>query len=391
MAWQLPIPSWGSSTPVIWGNALFLTTQEDCKKLLLLKIDKRSGKIEWTREIGVDPAPENADQLSRPKARRNQWLVYSHGVTDAQNYASPSPVTNGKVVVAHFGNGDLVAYDFDGKLLWRHNLQDDYGAYTVWWGHSNSPVIYNDLVINICVQDSCDDMPGDPSPNYVVAHDLMTGKERWKTDRRPAVHDEPGDSYTTPIFFKNGEQLELVVFGGLMLDAYNPKDGSRLWNLPGLVGNRTITGPVAAHNMIYATQGMRQPLLAVRPSAKGELPQKDIVWQSNKDTPDATTPVVWEKWLFLVNNNGTLRCLDAVTGEQKWKERLKGDFRASPLAADGRIYIMNGTGQTTVIAASPEFKKLAENTIDDRTVASPIVSDGHIYLRGNKKLYCVGK
>jgi outer membrane protein assembly factor BamB len=291
----------------------------------------------------------------------------------------------------HFGNGDLAAYDFDGNRLWHRNLQKDYGDYTIWWGHANSPVLCGDLVISICIQDSCADLPGKPSPSYVVAHDVRTGKERWKTPRMTSATLESCDSYVTPILWKNDGQLELVVLGGQVLDAYDPVTGKICWQLPGLIGNRTITGPVAGHGMIYATQGMRQPMLAVRPGGGGRRTRDDVVWQLGQGTPDSSTPVVCGQSVFFVTNDGIARCIDAQTGRVQWKERLKGDHRASPVAADGRIYFLNTQGLTTVVAASPRFNRLAENPISDDTLASPAVSDGRIYIRGWKALYCIGK
>ena len=262
-----------------------------------------------------------------------------------------------KLVVVHFGNGDLAAYDFDGKQLWQRNLQKDYGDYTIWWGHANSPVLYGDLVISICVQDSCADLPGKPSPSYVVAHDRRTGRERWKTMRMTAATPRTCDSYTTPILWNNNGRLELVVMGGQMLDAYDPATGKRLWYLPDLMGNRTITGPVAAQGMIYVTQGMQQPLLAVRPGGDG---QADLArtWRGSLRRARPTVPRRWSagESLLLVTNDGIARCLNAVTGRVQWKERLKGEYRASPLAADGRIYFLNTQGLTTVVAASPQFQ-----------------------------------
>jgi outer membrane protein assembly factor BamB len=300
-------------------------------------------------------------------------------------------VTDGQLVVVHFGNGDLAAYDFDGKQLWHRNLQHDYGDYTIWWGHANSPVLCGEVVISVCMQDSCADLPGKPSPSYVVAHDKRTGHERWKTMRMTEASHESCDSYTTPIRWRNGDRLELVVLGGQVLDAYEPDSGRRLWYLPDLLGSRTITGPVAAEKTIYATQGMRQPLVAARPGGEGKRPPEDIVWKSDRNTPDSTTPVVWDHFLFLVTNDGMARCLDATTGRPQWKERLKGGYRASPLAADGRVYFLNTEGVTTVVAASPHFERLAENRLDEETLASPIASDGRIYIRGRKTLYCLGK
>jgi outer membrane protein assembly factor BamB len=383
--WQSPLPEWGNSTPAIWAKSIFLTTQVDNRKLLLLKIDKTAGQIEWTRQLGDDVCPHHGLQMKSEDQRRHQWFEKSH------NFASPSPVTDGRHVVAHFGNGDLAVYDFDGRQLWKHNLQKDYGAYTIWWGHANSPVLHGDLVISICIQDSCADLPGKPSPSYVVAHDLATGQERWKTMRMtPAIH-ENCDSYTTPIFWRHRDRLEMIVLGGQMLDAYDPSTGKRLWQLPDLIGNRTVTGPVAGHGMVFATQGQQQPMLAVRPGGDGRLTPDDVVWQFKQVTPDSSTPVLWQDWLFFVTNNGIAHCLDAKSGRVCWKQRLKGDYRASPVAADGRIYFLNTRGLTTVVAASPNFRRLAENMLDDDTLASPAIADGAIYIRGRKALYCIGK
>ncbi|MCC6125047.1 MAG: PQQ-like beta-propeller repeat protein [Pirellulales bacterium] len=383
--WKCPLPPWGASTPAVWDDAVFVTAQIENGDLLLLRIDKTSGKIVWTRTVGRGQVERVPVVGKSGDARRAQKF---HG---QQNMASPSPATDGKLVVAHFGNGDLAAYDFDGRQLWKRNLQDDYGNYTIWWGHANSPVLYENLVISICLQDSCADLPGIPSLSYVAAHDKRNGREVWKTMRMTAAEKESCDSYVTPLLWKNGERTELVVLGGLMLDAYEPASGKQLWSLPDLMGNRTISGLVAAHGMIYATQGMHKPLLAVKPGGEGKRPRKDIVWQLRDGTPDSPTPVVSGDMLYLVTNDGIARCLDALSGRLYWKERLKGDYRASPLAADGRIYFQNTSGLTTVISAEKRLNKLLENQLDDETLASPIVSGGKIFIRGKKTVYCIGK
>ena len=385
IVWKCPLPEWGNSTPAIWDNAIFVTTQADEMKLLLLKINKKSGQIEWTREIGEDVAQHLPTQTHQGQQRRRQSFHESN------NLASPSPVTDGQRVVVHFGNGDLAAYDFDGNPLWQHNLQKDYGDYTIWWGHANSPVLYENLVISVCMQDSCADQPGELSPSYIVAHDVRTGREQWKTMRMTGAKAEDCDSYTTPLLWKNGDRQELVVMGGQVLDAYDPTAGTRLWYLPELIGSRTISGPVAAEGTIYITQGMRKPLLAVQPGGEGKRTRKDVAWQFDQGTPDSPTPVVWGQSVFLVSNDGVAHCLDAATGRVLWKEHVKGGYRASPLAADGRIYFLNTKGLTTIISASSRLNRLTENQLDDETLASPIVSDGRIFIRGRKALYCIGK
>jgi outer membrane protein assembly factor BamB len=179
--------------------------------------------------------------------------------------------------------------------------------------------------------------------------------------------------------------------GGQMLDGYDPGTGKRLWFLPSLSGNRVITGPVVSGDVAYFTQGMRQALLAVKLGRRGEIPKSDILWEFGRGTPDSPTPVVWGDLLFLVTNNGIAKCLNAKTGQQHWEQRLKGDHHASPLAAEGRVYFLNVKGLATVVAAAPRFEKRAENQLDDQTIASPVVSDGKIFIRGQKALYCLGR
>ena len=388
IAWKCRLPEWGNSTPVVWDDAVFLTaSEEDGRRLVLLKISKRTGKIEWTRPVG------SGDTLRGPPGsyRGRQKFHASH------NLASPSPVTDGQRVVVHFGNGDLAAYDFDGEPLWHRNLQEDHGRYTIWWGHANSPVLFGNLVISVCMQDSCHDVRDELAPSYVVAHDKRTGQQKWKTMRMTAATRESCDSYTTPILRRKdgGTSVpaaggtEMIVMGGQVLDAYDPLSGRRLWYLPNLVGNRVIPSPVAAGGMIYAIQGMRRALLAVKPAGDGRRPRGDVVWRYGQGTSDSPTPVVAGELLFMISNNGIVRCFDAQTGRLRWKERIRGEYRASPVVAEGRVYFLNVQGLATVVSASPHFDRLTENQLDDETLASPAVSDGKIFIRGRKWLYCL--
>ena len=294
------------------------------------------------------------------------------------------------MVVAHFGNGDLAAYDYSGKRLWRRNLQDDYGPYTIWWGHANSPLLYKDLVINVCMQDSLADLPGAASESYLVALDKRTGERKWKTVRKTRADAEECDAYTTPVWRTADGRTELVVMGGNQLDAYDPDSGRQLWYLPGLVGGRTVGGPTVGDDLVFATRGKKGPLLAVRPVGESELPEKAVLWTATKDTPDSCSPVYWKGLLFCLVDAGFAYCYDARTGDLKWKERLPGEYKASPVAADGRIYFLNRAGVCTVIAAAATFEKQASNSLDGDTNASPAVADGRIYIRTSQTLYCIG-
>jgi outer membrane protein assembly factor BamB len=390
IAWTASIPEWGDSTPAIWKNAIFVTSNV-VDKLLLLKLDKKSGTIEWTREVGTSEATRMPLRKKEGPERSEQKFHQLH------NMATPSPVTNGEVVIAHFGNGDLAAYDFSGKQLWKHNLQADHGKYTIWWGHANSPILFDNLVISVCMQDSLADIQqGEPIPSYLVAHDLHTGKERWKTMRMTKATAEECDAYTTPLIAEIAGKRQLVVMGGNQLDAYDPATGKQLWYLPGLVGGRTVTGPLVADDYLFATRGMRGATFAlelndVAKSQSKELDFHSISWKYDQGTPDSCSPVAWGDLLFTVADDGIARCFDLHTGNPKWKERLKGKFKASPIAADRHVYFLSMDGVCTVVAASERFERVSENEIDDAFLASPAVSDGHIYLRGRAKLYCIGK
>ncbi|QDU25257.1 outer membrane biogenesis protein BamB [Anatilimnocola aggregata] len=377
--WKTPLPEWGTSTPAVWGESIFLTSHTGDGKLLLLKLNKKDGKIVWQQDVGTGEAVREA-----PK-RLTQKFHQLH------NLATPSPVTDGTTVVAHFGNGDLAAYDYDGKQLWKRNLQEEFGGYTIWWGHANSPVIFKDMVISVCMQDSLADLQDQPVQSYLVAHDLLTGKQRWKTPRMTRADSEQSDSYTTPLLTTYQKQLQLIVMGGNQLDGYDPANGKQLWFLPGLVGGRTVTGPTVAGDFIYTTRGQRGPLLAVQPRKAGENDFKSIEWDYKEGTPDSCTPVVWNELLFTVADDGIARCIHAPSGNLRWKERLKGKYKASPVAVDGRVLFLNTEGLCTVVSAQPRFDKLVENQLNDETIASPAISDGRIYLRGKQFLYCIGK
>lgn len=377
--WKVPLPGTGTSTPAVWDDTLFVTCHTAQDKLLLIRFAKEDGKVVWQREVG--PSEDHREGPRRSKLKVHQFY----------SVASPSPVTDGKTVVAHFGTGDLAAYDFDGNQLWQRNLQDDHGTYTCWYGHANSPVIHKNQVISVCLHDSLSDLQDKPVESYVASHDLLTGKLRWKVTRNTPAKAEECDAYTTPLLTSLGGTEQLVVMGGNQLDSYDPATGKQLWFLPGLVGGRTVNSPTTNGETVFATRGLKKPLVAVRPSKPGELPTRDIVWQYDEGSPDTCSPVLWNDLLFTVTDDGIARCIDVPTGHLQWKQRLKGGYKASPLAADGRIYFLSIDGLCTVISASPRFDKLVENKLDDETVASPAISNGRIYIRGRKNLYSLAR
>lgn len=382
IAWKCPLPE-GASTPAIWGDAIFVTGQ-DSDKLLLFRIDRDSGKVVWSRQVA-------SGRMTKGSPRGGRIERGSQKFHTLHNLASPSPVTDGEIVVVHFGSGDLAAYDFAGKQLWHRNLQTDHGPYTIWWGHANSPMMVGDLVINACMQDSLADLPGRARvESYIVAHDKKTGEQKWKTLRDTGAPKEEADSYTTPIVRTVNGRTEVVVMGGNQLDAYDPITGKQLWRLPGLTGGRTVTGPILGNDVIFATRGKREPFIAVRPIADGELSRSSIVWECNKGTADSSSPVLYDGMLFWITDNGVCNCLDAKTGKVHWSQRvLQGDCKASPIIASGRLYFLTLDGRCAVIAAKSSFEKLAENSIGEDVISSPAAADGRLLIRGRKHLFCI--
>jgi outer membrane protein assembly factor BamB len=382
LAWKTPLPEWGTSTPAVWDDAVFVTTEHD-GQLLLMRLSAVHGEPVWTQVVGSGTA-------NRKDAGADKRSAKFH---DLHNLASPSPVTDGERVIVHFGNGDLASYRFDGTREWRRNLVDDHGRYTIWWGHANSPVLVGELVISVCMQDSLAGTDRPLSPSYLVAHHKATGNVVWTTQRMTGADAEQCDAYTTPLLVARDGRHELVVMGGNWLDGYDPATGKRMWHLPGLVGGRTITGPTAAEGLVFATVGMRGPLHAVRLGGRDELkPAEVVVWREAQSTPDSCCPVVWGGWLWMVTDNGVASCLDARTGRALWRERLgEPDYKSSPIVADGRVYFLSRSGVTTVLKAQGEYEVVARNTLEDEFLASPAVADGRIYLRGRRALYAIGK
>lgn len=380
IAWKTPIEGWGGSTPAIIGNNLFVTTNTDAGELQLLKINKQNGKLIWKRTVTAAETPREAPKRKTQKFHR------------LHNLASPSPTVHGEIVVVHFGNGLLAAYDFSGQQLWNHDFQKEYGAYSIWWGHANSPVIVGgELVISVCMQDSLDDLQDTPVQSYLVAHDLKTGKLRWKSKRMTGAHSEEGDAYTTPVLFSANGQQQLVVMGGNQLDAYDPKTGKQLWYLPGLVGGRTITGPTIGGGKILCTRGMRGPMIAIEAkSYSGELGNDAIQWEVLSGTSDSPCSVITGGMVFIVTDDGIAQCFDLKTGKQHWKERIGGKYKASPVVAAGHVYFLSLDGTCTVVKVAAEFQQVAQNKLPDDTIASPAISDGRIYLRGKEFLWAIG-
>jgi len=372
--WKVKMPGWGVSTPVIWKDAIFATTQVNDRDMFVMRLDVDTGNIVWKHDVGV--------AIPRRDGKRGNL-----GLMSESNMASPSPVTDGKHVWFHFSNGDLLCYDFAGKKIWSANLIERYGPYSIWWGHANSPIVVGDLLICNCSQD-----PLLGGKSYVVALDKMTGKERWYKERDTGAKGEPADSYTTPLLFKNNNRTEVIVFGGNVLDAYEPATGKQLWHCDAFKGNRVISGPTLIGDTVYAIEGMKGPLFAIQAGGDGDVTKTHVRWKSAsaKANPDASCPVYANGLIFMGNNDGLGFCVDAADGKLVWKERIANAFRATPLVADRLVYFFGKDGTATIVEASREFKVLSRCPLGEDLTASPAVAHGSLFIRTKEHLYRIG-
>jgi outer membrane protein assembly factor BamB len=367
VAWKLAMPSKTGATPIIWGNNVFLNVA-DGDDLYLWCVDKTKGTLLWKKLI----APGNYK-------------------INKQNMSSPSPVTDGNSVYAMTGIGILKAFDFSGNELWMRDIQKDYGKFGLNWGYASSPLLHED---SLYVQVLHGMRTHDPS--YVMRIDKKTGKTLWRVIRPTDAIRESPDSYSTPTLLRYRDHVEIVVLGGDCVTGHDPATGKELWRGGGLNPDnnpafRTIASAVVYGDIVYAPTRVR-PLIAFRAGGSGDISQSHKLW-SFMNGPDVPTPVTDGKYFYSVNDRGILWCLDAKTGQEIWGgQRIKtAVYSSSPVLADGKIYLTNEDGLTTVVKAGPKFEVLAENDLGDYTLSSPAISDGHILMRTAQVLYSIGK
>jgi outer membrane protein assembly factor BamB len=290
--------------------------------------------------------------------------------------ASPSPVTDGQHVYAFFGSGDVFCLDMKGRLIWQRSLAGEYGEFENRFAASSSPLVFEDSLIVQC------DHYG---ASYVLAIDKHTGANRWKTDR-----PEAWLSWSSPVCTKNsGDGSELLVCGSEKMDALDPRTGSKLWTLGGLE-RECIPTPIVADETIYATSGPNGAALAVRSGGRGDVTDSHVVWISTRGNPYVPSAIVaWWRY-YTVDDHGIATCLDSSDGKTLWRKRFGGDFTASPVAAENRVYFTNEAGSTLVIQADADkYTELARNEINEPVYASLAISAGRIFLRSASHLWCI--
>jgi len=390
--WKTEIPGLAHSSPVVWGNKVFVTTavttgkdetryglfgdvapvKDDPKHIWkVYALDKDTGKILW----------EQVAYEGVPKVKRHP----------KSTHADSTPVTDGKYLIALFGSHGLYAYDLNGKLLWKQDIgMLDSGWFydaDYQWEHGSSPIIFRDLVI---IQA---DIQKD---SFIAAYNLKDGKLVWKTPR------EELSSWGTPTVYEGKSRAELITNGSKAIRGYDPVTGKELWRL---TPNSEITTPTpfVARELIYVTSGYApiQPIYAIRPGATGDITLKDgastnnfIAWSKQRGGPYMPTPIVYGDILYTCSNQGVLTAYNADTGERHYQERLGGTggaFTSSPVASDGKLYLSSEDGDVFVVKTGPKYELLSKNPVGEVIMASPAISGGMVIVRAINHVFAFGE
>jgi outer membrane protein assembly factor BamB len=352
VVWKVPVAGRGWSSPSVANGRVWLTTATDegGGSLRLISYDVATGRLVTNTEV---------------------FKVRSTRSPNVKNsLASPTPIVDGDRVYVHFGADGTAAVTTDGKVAWKVVL-----AYQSQHGNGGSPALYEDLLIV-----NCDG--GDEA--FVVALDKATGRVRWRAPRR-----QPFDqSYTTPLVINVAGADQLVSIGAYRATAYEPRTGHEIWRVSYGSGFSNVPRPVFGHGLVYIATGFQQPtLLAVRVGGTGDVTRSHVAWTMTRQAPYTPSPLLVGDDLYVVSDIGILSCLDATTGAVHWMQRLGGNYSASPIFADGRVYFLSEEGTATVLAPGREFRVLARNTLDGSTLASIAVSNGSLFIRSDTHLY----
>ncbi len=391
--WRAEIPGLAHACPIVWGDKLFVTSAISSRadatikpglygdgdaskdmtvhKFVVYCLDKHTGKILWERiaHEGV------------PRSKRHIKATYNNC----------TPATDGQRVIAHFGAEGLFAFNLDGKPLWKKTLGDlNVGAYDdpeYEWGPASSPIIWDGKVILQCDTSELD---------YLLAVDAETGETVWTTQR-----DElPG--WGTPTVFPHTRRPELITNGSNFIMGYDPKTGKELWRLGGS-SQITAPTPIFADDLLVVCSGRRPqaPIFTIRAGATGDITlptgetaNRFVAWSKTKRGPYMPTPIIYRGLLYTLQNQGFLTCYDLRSGEQHYRKRLPhggAGFSASPVAADGKLYLPSEDGDVFIIKAGRTYEVLATPSMGEVLMASPAISDGTIFLRGQRHLFAVGR
>ena len=383
--WTLDMPGPSASTPVILGDRVFTSVIDGQSQTLhALCIDRKSGKIIWDKKTG--------DGIRRD---------------DRSNYSSPSPVVDKDRVFFFYGNGALLAYDHAGKELWNRDIQKDYGDFAFQWTFSSSPMLHNGVLYQQVLQRNqpVHGKGKDGAESFIIAMEPATGKTLWKHVRPSEAVAESLESFSTPVPFKHGGREEIIVTGGDCITGHDPKTGAEIWRWgtwnPTKIGHwRLVPSPVAGNGVALACGPKGSPVYAVKLGQSGALPNTALAWttESTREvSTDVSTPLFYKDDFYILNSDRrTISRLESATGKIKWTTELPGrkKYETSPTGADGKLYMMNFGGDVVVVDAEKGdvLSTVVMGEAGDDMIRSSIpVAYGNVFVRTNKKLFCIGQ
>lgn len=356
--WSVKLPGWGTSSPVVYGRKLFVTTEVEeggKRSLLAMALDRHTGKELWRHDFGL-----GIDQRTHEKS----------------NLAVNTPAVTDDAVYVAFGNSDIARYSHDGELVWVTRYMDLFGDPRMAWGYGTSPVVLEDSIL----------LPWDhhKGPCFLIGLDKKTGKVLWKKER------PIGTSHSTPIVVTHHGQTDILVSGKHRLTAFDARSREELWQYgegQGPFNGEIVASPVVGDGLVFFQLWRQTQIHAVRLVGGGKPPEP--VWVSQKPGPQEPSLLHYQGFVYSLLDNGVLACLNAKTGEEVYRTRLGGACNSSPVAAAGRVYLSNNDGVTYVVKAGPEFELLSTNSLGERITASPAISGRDIYYRTDSHVFAI--
>lgn len=380
LLWSTPMPGRSGATPVVCGDAIFVPSPDAQKSLLLLCVDRVTGRVRWQREVGVGDR-----------------------VIGKNNMASCSAITDGQRVYALFGTSDFAAFDFEGNPIWKIRLKQDFGAFADMFLYGASPLLFEGRLYVPLLQrnpptygHAMDQKPERKS--WLICLDPATGKVLWSHERTTDAREEAMEAYTTPLPVAGSQGMELIVVGADCVTAHRPSDGHEVWRYAGLnrkknPGGRIVPSAVAAPGFLFAIGPKREQLVALRTGGTGLLGEDRVAWRIEQNIPDVPTPLFYQGRLFVLDGDRqTLTCFQPDTGRQLWQQRLgvREIFYSSPTGADGKIYCLSEAGTLVVLSAGEQPEVLSTTSFGEGPcMSSVVVSDGRLLIRTAENLHCL--
>ena len=352
VVWKADIPGRGNSSPVIWDDRIFITASTaDGGERKIVCYSRTDGRLLW--------------EHAAPTAAARETLYTKN------TFASSTPVTDGRRVIAFFGNGGLLCVDLEGRRQWHVDL----GLFPTMHGPGTSPVLYKDEVICIQYQSR--------GKSLFAAFDKRTGAKLWQHDRENAT------CWSTPVVVRVGDRDQFVYNGSNYIAGYEPETGKELWRVTG-TSHEAIPTVVVGGGLLFSASGRNGPTMGIRPGGRGDVTETHVVWRNLRGGPHVPSPLYHDGRIYIVNDTGIATCMDAADGRTIWQHRLRGRFSMSPIEAEGRILVTSEEGRSTIFQAGDAFQVLGENDLDEPVLATPALVGGRLYFRSALHLWCVG-